>query len=70
MFEEAIALGVDAFVTGEISERQVHLARESGVAFFASGHHATERFGVQALGERLARDLGLGHRFLEIPSPV
>lgn len=70
MFEEAIGLGVDAFITGEISEQQVHLARESGVAFFAAGHHATERFGVRALGERLARDLGIEHRFIEIPSPV
>ncbi|MBI4291367.1 MAG: Nif3-like dinuclear metal center hexameric protein [Betaproteobacteria bacterium] len=70
MFEDAIALGVDAFITGEISEHQVHLARESGIAFFAAGHHATERFGVRALGERLARDLGVAHRFFEIGSPV
>jgi len=70
MFEDAIALGVDAFVTGEISEQQVHLARESGVAFFAAGHHATERFGVRALGERLTRDLGLAHRYFEVASPV
>ncbi|MCL4800768.1 MAG: Nif3-like dinuclear metal center hexameric protein, partial [Burkholderiales bacterium] len=53
-FEAAVALGVDAYLTGEISEQQVHLARESGVAFVAAGHHATERFGVQALGEHLA----------------
>ena len=47
-FEQALALGVDAFVSGEISEQHVHLARESGVAYIAAGHHATERFGVQA----------------------
>ncbi len=70
MFEDAIALGVDAFVSGEISEQQVHLARESGVVFFAAGHHATERFGVRALGERLASDLGIEHRFLDVPNPV
>jgi dinuclear metal center YbgI/SA1388 family protein len=69
-FEQALALGVDAFLTGEISEQQVHLARESGVAFFAAGHHATERYGVQAVGERLARDLGLVHRYVDVPNPV
>lgn len=69
-FESAIALGVDAYVTGEISEQHVHLARESGVAFVAAGHHATERFGVQALGEHLARTFGLRHQFIDVPSPV
>lgn len=69
-FEQALTLGVDAFLTGEISEQQVHLARESGVAFFAAGHHATERYGVQAVGERLARDLGLLHRYVDIANPV
>jgi len=69
-FEQALALGVDAFLSGEISEQQVHAARESGVAFFAAGHHATERYGVQAVGERLALDLGLSHRYVDIPNPV
>lgn len=69
-FEQALTLGVDAYLTGEISEQQVHLAREAGVAYFAAGHHATERYGVQALGERLARDLGLLHRYVDIPNPV
>jgi putative NIF3 family GTP cyclohydrolase 1 type 2 len=69
-FEIAIGLGVDAYVTGEISEQHVHLARESGVAFVAAGHHATERFGVQALGEHLARTLGLTHQFIDIDNPV
>ncbi|MDH5553091.1 MAG: Nif3-like dinuclear metal center hexameric protein, partial [Nitrosomonas sp.] len=54
-FDEAIQLGVDAFITGEISEQTVHNARESGVAFISAGHHATERYGVQALGEHLAQ---------------
>lgn len=69
-FEAAIELGVDAYLTGEISEQHVHLARESGVAFIAAGHHATERFGVRALGEHLARELGLAHRFIDLPNPV
>jgi dinuclear metal center YbgI/SA1388 family protein len=69
-FETAIGLGVDAYLTGEISEQHVHLARESGVAFVAAGHHATERFGVQAVGQHLAQTFGLRHRFIDVPSPV
>lgn len=68
--EQAVTLGVDAFVTGEVSERTVHLARESGVAFIAAGHHATERYGVQALGEHLANQFGLRHQYVEIDNPV
>ncbi len=70
MFEQAIALGVDAYLSGEISEQTVHLARESGVAYFAAGHHATERYGVQALGGHLAQRFGVQHRFIEIDNPV
>ncbi len=70
LFEQAIALGVDAYLSGEISEQTVHLARESGVAYIAAGHHATERYGVQALGEHLAQRFGLQHRFIEIENPV
>jgi dinuclear metal center YbgI/SA1388 family protein len=69
-FEDAIPLGIDAFLTGEISEPQVHLARESGVAYIAAGHHATERFGVQALGAHLAAKFGIEHQFIDIPNPV
>jgi dinuclear metal center YbgI/SA1388 family protein len=69
-FNEAIRLGVDAFLTGEISEQHVHLAHETGVAFIAAGHHATERYGVQAVGGRLAAQFGLEHRFIDIPNPV
>jgi dinuclear metal center YbgI/SA1388 family protein len=69
-FEQAVALGVDAFLTGEISEQNVHVAQETGVAFIAAGHHATERYGVQALGEHLAAHFGLEHRFFDQDNPV
>lgn len=69
-FEEAIALGVDAYVSGEISEQTVHLARESGVAYLACGHHATERYGVQALAAHLTENCGLDCRFVDIDNPV
>lgn len=68
--ETAIALGVDVFVSGEISEQTVHLARESGVSYIAAGHHATERYGVQALGRHLAQHFGLTHQFVDIENPV
>lgn len=66
----AAELGLDAFVTGEVSEQTVHQARELGVHFFAAGHHATERYGVMALGERLAEVFSIEHRFIDIPNPV
>lgn len=69
-FEAAIAQGVDAYITGEISEQSFHLAQESGVVFIAAGHHATERFGVQALGEHLSAHFGLEHRFFDQDNPV
>lgn len=69
-FDAAIALGIDAFISGEISEQTVHSARESGVAYIAAGHHATERYGVQALGEHLAASFGLRHRFIDCDNPV
>jgi dinuclear metal center YbgI/SA1388 family protein len=69
-FEAAIAAGVDAFVTGEVSEPQVHLARETGVAFLACGHHATECFGAPAVAAHLAAHFGLEHRFIEIANPA
>ncbi len=68
--ETAIALGVDVFVSGEISEQTVHLARESGVSYIAAGHHATERYGVRALGQHLAQHFGLTHQFVDIENPV
>ena len=70
MITQAAAQGVDAFVSGEISEQTVHLARELGIHYIAAGHHATERFGVQALGELLADRFGLEHLFIDIDNPV
>ncbi len=69
-FEEAVTLGVDAYLCGEISEHNVHLARESDAAFIAAGHHATERFGVQALARHISERLGLECEFVDIDSPV
>lgn len=68
--EQAAALGVDAFLSGEISESTTHLARESGVAYFAVGHHASEREGVRALGEHLSERFGLWCRFIDIDNPA
>ena len=69
-FESAIAAGADAYVTGEISEPQAHLARETGVAFFACGHHASERHGAPALAAHVADKFGLEHEFIEIDNPA
>ncbi|MDH5544064.1 MAG: Nif3-like dinuclear metal center hexameric protein [Gammaproteobacteria bacterium] len=69
-FEHAIAAGVDAYITGEVSEQNYHLAKECGVDFFAAGHHATERYGVQALGEHLSNHFAIKHTFVDIPNPV
>lgn len=69
-FEAAIAAGADVYVTGEISEPQAHYARETGVAFFACGHHASERFGAPALAQHLADGFGLQHRFIDIDNPA
>ena len=69
-FEDAVNLGVDVFISGEISEQTVHLARESGVAYIAAGHHATERYGVQALARHLAERFDLSHEFIDIDNPV
>ena len=68
--DDAIRAGADAYITGEVSEQTVHLARESGVAFIAAGHHATERYGVQALGAHLAQRFGIEHLHIDVPNPV
>ncbi|MGI9286816.1 MAG: Nif3-like dinuclear metal center hexameric protein [Pseudomonadales bacterium] len=68
--QQAIDLGVDAYLTGEVSEQTVHIAREAGIHFYAAGHHATERYGVQAVGKYLAQKFGLEHRFIDIDNPV
>jgi putative NIF3 family GTP cyclohydrolase 1 type 2 len=70
MITLAARAGADVFVSGEVSERTTHLARELGIAYVAAGHHATERYGVQALGARMAAELGLKHRFIDDPNPV
>jgi len=67
---QAVAAGVDAYITGEVSEPTVHIAREAGIHFFSAGHHATERYGVQALGGYLAEKFGLDHQFIDIDNPV
>lgn len=68
--EQAAALGLDAFLTGEISEQTVHIARETGIHFYAAGHHATERYGVEALGKHLAKKFSLDVQFIDIDNPV
>ncbi len=67
---EAAALGVDAYLSGEVSERTYYHAMELGIHYFAGGHHATERFGVQALGEHLAGHFGIKHQFLDTANPI
>jgi len=66
----ALKAGVDAYITGEASEQTVHIARESGLHFFAAGHHATERYGVQAVAEHLVRRFGIAHEYVDIDNPV
>ncbi len=68
--EQAAALGLDAYVSGELGEPTVHAAQELGVHYVAAGHHATERYGVQALGAHLAGRFGIRHEYIEVPSPA
>ncbi|XKE46722.1 Nif3-like dinuclear metal center hexameric protein [Halomonas organivorans] len=70
MIVQAAAAGADAFISGEISERTTHLARELGLHYLAAGHHATERYGVQALGGWLVEAFGVEHRFVDIDNPA
>lgn len=70
LIERAASLGVDAYISGEVSEQTRHQALELGIHYFAAGHHATERYGVQAIGKRLAREFEIEHRFIEIDNPV
>ena len=69
-FEAAIAAGADLYLTGEISEPQAHYARESGVAYIACGHHASERYGAMALGAHVAEHYGISHRHIDIDNPA
>ena len=68
--DQAIAAGVDLFLSGEASEQTFHSARENDISFIAAGHHATERYGVQALGDYLARRFALEHLFIDCPNPI
>lgn len=70
MITAAFEAGAQAFVSGEISERTTHLAREMGIHYIAAGHHATERYGIQALGEWLSDEYGVEHRFVDIDNPA
>ena len=70
LIEEATRLGVDAYLTGEVSEPTVHVARENGLHFYAAGHHATERYGARALGEHLAGHFGIEQEFIDIDNPA
>tara|TARA_R110001592_G_scaffold12749_6_gene60198 strand:+ start:16167 stop:16919 length:753 start_codon:yes stop_codon:yes gene_type:complete len=62
--------GIDAYLTGEASEQTIHSSREQNIDFFAAGHHATERYGVKALGELLAQEHGFDVTFIDIDNPV
>lgn len=68
--DQAILAGVDLFLSGEASEQTFHSAQENGISFIAAGHHATERYGVQALGDYLARRFALEHLFIDCPNPI
>jgi dinuclear metal center YbgI/SA1388 family protein len=68
--EMAAEQGIDAYITGEVSEQTIHVAREMGIHFYAAGHHATERYGAKALGEYIAQELDLAVQFVDIPNPA
>lgn len=70
LLQDAVDAGATTFLSGEISEQTVHLALETGTAYLACGHHATERYGVQALGDHIAGQFGISHRFIDIANPV
>jgi dinuclear metal center YbgI/SA1388 family protein len=70
MLSAAIDAGASIYISGEISEPTVHLARESAVAYLSCGHHASERYGVQALGQFIAQQFGIEHQFVDIANPV
>lgn len=68
--KEAAEKGFDAFISGEVSERTIHIAREMGIHFYAAGHHATERYGIKTLGEWLAQKHQFDVSFVDIDNPV
>ncbi len=68
--DKALEAGLDAFISGEISEPTTHTAREGGIHYYAAGHHATERYGVKALGEALEKEFNIAHHFIDCDNPV
>lgn len=68
--EQAVAENVDVYLSGEISEQTVHISREANVSYISAGHHATERYGIQALGAHLAEKFGLMHEFIDCENPI
>ncbi len=68
--DRAVTAGVDVYISGEISEQTVHIARETGMSYISAGHHATERYGIQALGEHLADKFGIKHEYIDVDNPV
>ena len=68
--EKAVAMGADAYISGEISEQTTHVARECGIHYFAVGHHASERYGAKAVGDHLAAKFQLKHEFVDIDNPA
>ncbi len=68
--ELAAEQGIDAFISGEVSEKTTHIAREMDIHFYAAGHHATERYGVKALAEHIKTELGINAYFIDIDNPV
>lgn len=68
--EQVLGRNIDAYISGEISEQTTHVALENGIHYFAAGHHATERYGIQALGEHLAEVFNIQHQFIDIDNPV
>ena len=68
--EQAVQAGADLFITGEVSEQTIHIANEMGIHFIAAGHHATERYGIRALGQWLATQTGIQVEFVDIPNPA
>jgi dinuclear metal center YbgI/SA1388 family protein len=68
--DDAVAAGLDAFLTGEPKEQVMGTAREAGVHFIGAGHYATETFGIRRLGELAAERFGLRHEFIDVPNPV
>ncbi|WP_407919658.1 Nif3-like dinuclear metal center hexameric protein [Cysteiniphilum halobium] len=68
--EHAYHAGADVYISGEISERTTLIARELGITYIAAGHHATERYGIKALGQYLAQHFDLTHHFIDIDNPV